>query len=292
MNNRKQSYLKSLWQWGEDTKRALSASQEGISSYRIKELEAWQDKVKKGLSSMADLGEQELISLRDEGERMLSEMRAETNHGLERAVPYGKHRLPPLPYAYDALEPYINQEIMRLHHDEHHQSYVDGLNKAEKELYKAKQKKEDNLIKHWLREQAFHGSGHNLHTIFWFNMTPESGKKPVGEIAKRITKDFGSWGAFKDIFTKAAASVEGVGWAILAWNPRSGRLVLQTFEKHQLFQIADIIPLLVLDMWEHAYYLQYKTNKNEYIDNWWNVVNWDDVNKRYMEGKKVKWPLF
>ncbi|GGB33848.1 hypothetical protein GCM10011409_09090 [Lentibacillus populi] len=123
-------------------------------------------------------------------------------------------------------------------------------------------------------------------------MTPESGKKPVGEIAKRITKDFGSWGAFKDIFTKAAASVEGVGWAILAWNPRSGRLVLQTFEKHQLFQIADIIPLLVLDMWEHAYYLQYKTNKNEYIDNWWNVVNWDDVNKRYMEGKKVKWPLF
>ncbi|GGB33854.1 hypothetical protein GCM10011409_09100 [Lentibacillus populi] len=141
MNNRKQSYLKSLWQWGEDTKRALSASQEGISSYRIKELEAWQDKVKKGLSSMADLGEQELISLRDEGERMLSEMRAETNHGLERAVPYGKHRLPPLPYAYDALEPYINQEIMRLHHDEHHQSYVDGLNKAEKELYKAKQRR-------------------------------------------------------------------------------------------------------------------------------------------------------
>ncbi|WP_425445471.1 superoxide dismutase [Virgibacillus ndiopensis] len=287
-------YLQNLIQWGEETKTTLrnSSVSEDIYDDWFRELESWQKDIQHYLHS-DDKGEEKFISLQNNGQQIFNEINNELNHRQqEKSIAYGQHKLPPLPYDYAALEPYISREIMELHHNVHHQSYVDGLNKAEKELYKAKNKKEENLIKHWLREQAFNGSGHNLHTIFWYNMTPNSSRKPIGEVARRISKDFGSWNAFKEMFTNAAASVEGVGWAVLAWNPRSGKLVIQTFEKHQLFQYADIIPLLVLDVWEHAYYLQYKTDKKGYITNWWNVVNWQDVNNRFIEAKKVIWPLY
>ncbi|ENH97853.1 superoxide dismutase [Gracilibacillus halophilus YIM-C55.5] len=147
-------------------------------------------------------------------------------------------------------------------------------------------------MKHWLREQAFHGSGHYLHTIFWFNMTPDSQKRPSGEILNQIETDFGSWQSFKTLFTETAKSVEGDGWAVLLWSPRSGKLVVQSFEKHQLFQLADTIPLLVLDVWEHAYYLQHQNDRTAYINNWWNVVNWKNVNNRLKQAKTVKWDLY
>ena len=210
----------------------------------------------------------------------------------ESFVKAGNHQLPPLPYRYDALEPYISTEIMRLHHTKHHQSYVDGLNKAENSLVKARQSRDFSLVKHWSRELAFHGSGHYLHTIFWNNMSPNGGGKPRGTLLKEIEKYFGSFEAFKKHFSEAAKAVEGVGWAILVWSPRSRHLEILQSERHMILTQWDTIPLLALDVWEHAYYLQYKNNKGEYVDNWWNVVNWNDVEERLAKAKQLKWKAY
>lgn len=195
-----------------------------------------------------------------------------------RRPAYAAHTLPPLPYAYDALEPYISEEIMLLHHLEHHQSYVDGLNKAEEEIYF--KNNEPGMLRHWMREQAFHGSGHLLHSIFWENMTPHGSKTPRGKIAQGINRTFGTFEDFKEKFTDTAMSVQGPGWAALLYDPVNSRLIIETIEKHQLNHQAGLIPLLVLDLWEHAYYLQYKTEKADYIESWWNIVDWHDVEER------------
>ncbi|GAA0367099.1 superoxide dismutase [Bacillus horti] len=207
----------------------------------------------------------------------------------KRSVPIGEQRLPPLPYAYDALEPYISEEIMRLHHDKHHQSYVDGLNKAEKMMAEARRTGNYDLLRHWEREAAFNGSGHYLHTIFWHNMKPNGGGRPSGELAHQINESFGSLDRFMRHFSEAADRVEGIGWAILVWAPRAQRLEILQADKHQNFAQWDVIPLLVLDVWEHAYYLQYRTDKRAYIQNWWNLVNWDYVEKRFNEAKELRW---
>ncbi|MEK4221624.1 superoxide dismutase [Bacillus sp. FSL W8-0116] len=208
---------------------------------------------------------------------------------IRESVPIGKHVLPPLPYAYNALEPYISEEIMRLHHTKHHQSYVDGLNTAEEKMREARRRNQFDLIKHWEREAAFHGSGHYLHTIFWEIMNPRGGGNPKGELLAQIEKDFGSYELFKKHFSEAAKKVEGVGWAILVWSPRSRRLEILQAERHQFLTQWDTIPLLVLDVWEHAYYLQYKNDRGKYVDQWWNVVYWPNVEKRFAEAKKLKW---
>ncbi|MBU8731439.1 MULTISPECIES: superoxide dismutase [Cytobacillus] len=210
----------------------------------------------------------------------------------EPYISAGKHFLPPLPYDYSALEPHISGEIMRLHHDKHHQSYVDGLNKAEVMLQNARDNNDYSLVKHWSRELAFHGSGHYLHTIFWNNMSPEGGGKPSGALLKEINKYFGSFERFKNHFTEAAKQVEGVGWAILVWSPRARRLEILQSERHMLLTQWDTIPLLVLDVWEHAYYLQYKNNRGDYVKSWWNVVNWKDVEDRYLKASELKWKPF
>lgn len=210
----------------------------------------------------------------------------------EPYISAGKHFLPPLPYDYSALEPHISGEIMRLHHDKHHQSYVDGLNKAEVMLQNARDNNDYSLVKHWSRELAFHGSGHYLHTIFWNNMSPGGGGKPSGALLKEINKYFGSFERFKNHFTEAAKQVEGVGWAILVWSPRARRLEILQSERHMLLTQWDTIPLLVLDVWEHAYYLQYKNNRGDYVKSWWNVVNWKDVEDRYLKASELKWKPF
>ena len=207
----------------------------------------------------------------------------------ESSVPIGKHTLPPLPYPYDALEPVISEEIMRLHHDKHHQAYVDGLNKAEKMMKQARETNDFALIKHWEREAAFHGSGHYLHTIFWEVMSPNGGGQSTGPFLKQLEKDFGSFAGFKKHFSEAAKQVEAVGWAILVWAPRARRLEILQSERHMILTQWDTIPILVLDVWEHAYYLQYKNNRSEYVDKWWNVVNWRKVERRYQEAKKLIW---
>lgn len=206
-------------------------------------------------------------------------------------VPVGGHTLPPLPYAYNALEPYIDEETMRLHHDKHHQSYVDGLNHAEKKLAEARKTGDFALVKHWERELAFHGAGHYLHTLFWSIMAPpaQAGGKPRGLATAQIQHDFGSFDSFKKQFSEAADKVEGGGWAIWAWSPRSNRTEILTAEKHQNLSQWDVVPLLVLDVWEHAYYLKYQNKRPEYISAWWNLVNWNQVNDRLAAARTLKW---
>jgi superoxide dismutase, Fe-Mn family len=204
-------------------------------------------------------------------------------------VPIGKHTLPPLPYAYNALEPYIDEATMRIHHDKHHQSYVDGLNNAESKLAEARRSGDFSLVKHWERELAFHGAGHYLHTLFWSIMAPNAGGPPTGLAAEQIRADFGSFDAFKKQFSEAADKVEGGGWAIWVWSPRSQRTEILTAEKHQNLSQWDVVPLLALDVWEHAYYLKHQNKRADYIKDWWNVVNWKQVNERLAAARRLMW---
>ncbi len=190
------------------------------------------------------------------------------------------HELPALPYDYNALEPYYEERTLRLHHGAHHKAYVDGLNKAESKLAEARQNSDFSLVKHWERELAFHGSGHILHSIFWENMKSHGGGPAEGDIAPQIDKDFGGFEAFKKHFTAAATAVEGSGWALLCWSPIFNKLEILTTEKHQNLTQWGAYPLLVIDLWEHAFYLQYQNKKAEFIEAWWNLVNWENVNKR------------
>jgi Fe-Mn family superoxide dismutase len=193
------------------------------------------------------------------------------------------HELPPLPYPYDALEPYIDEQTMRLHHDIHHAGYVKGLNTAEEKLAEARKAGDFALVKHWSREAAFHGSGHLLHSIFWPNMIAASKAKaaPDGALSRAIDRDFGSFEAFRAQFEAAANAVEGSGWGILAYRPADDSLVILQAEKHQNLTQWGVVPLLVLDVWEHAYYLKYQNRRGEYVKNFFNIINWDDVAKRY-----------
>ncbi|RKP48792.1 DUF2935 domain-containing protein [Cohnella endophytica] len=207
-------------------------------------------------------------------------------------VPIGGHTLPPLPYAYKALEPYIDEKTMRIHHDIHHKSYVDGLNKAELKLDEARKTGDFDLVKHWERELAFNGAGHYLHTLFWDVMSPRGGGKPKGALLDEITRSFGSYDAFKKQFSEAAGKVEGGGWAILVWSPRSHRLEILTAEKHQNLSQWDVVPLLPLDVWEHAYYLKHQNDRPAYVKDWWNVVNWPYVEDRFAKARTLQWIPF
>lgn len=209
--------------------------------------------------------------------------------GATLSVPIGGHRLPPLPYPYNALEPWIDEKTMRIHHDKHHKSYVDGLNAAELKLAEARRTGNFDLVKHWERELAFNGAGHYLHTLFWDVMSPRGGGKPTGELAADINRSFGSFEAFKKQFSEAAGKVEGGGWAILVWSPRSRRLEILTAEKHQNLSQWDVVPLLPLDVWEHAYYLKHQNDRAAYINDWWNVVNWPYVADRYARARQLQW---
>ena len=192
------------------------------------------------------------------------------------------HELPPLPYAYDALEPHIDEQTMRLHHDIHHNGYVTGLNNAEAKLAEARESGDFGLVKHWSRELAFHGSGHFMHCLFWENMGPNGGGEPSGDLANAITQHFGSFEAFKSQFIAAANQVEGSGWAVLGCNcDHDNQLQILQSEKHHNLTQWGIKPLLVLDVWEHAYYLKYQNKRPEYTKAFFNVINWDDIAKRF-----------
>jgi Fe-Mn family superoxide dismutase len=208
---------------------------------------------------------------------------------IDNPVPIGGHKLPPLPYSYKALEPYIDEKTMRIHHDKHHQSYVDGLNKAEIKLEEARKTGDFDLVKHWERELAFNGAGHYLHTLFWDVMSPRGGGKPSGALLEEINRSLGSYEAFKKQFTEAANKVEGGGWAILVWSPRSHRLEILTAEKHQNLSQWDVVPILPLDVWEHAYYLKHQSDRPAYTSDWWNVVNWPYVADRYNKARHLQW---
>lgn len=209
-----------------------------------------------------------------------------------RPVPIGQHVLPPLPYPYNALEPYIDEETMRLHHDILHRNYVEGLNKAERMMAEARRSGDYDLIKHWEREAAFNGAGHYLHTLFWTVMAPGRGGLPMGAVLEQIERDFGSFDQFKQHFSRAAEKVEGGGWALWVWSPRANRTAILTAEKHQNLTQWESIPLLVLDVWEHSYYLKYQTNRRAYIEAWWNLVNWPEVAMRLERASGLVWQPF
>ena len=191
------------------------------------------------------------------------------------------HELPPLEYDYEALEPHIDAQTMRLHHDIHHLAYVNGLNNAEAKLQQARETNDFALVKHWERELAFHGAGHFLHCIFWKNMAPNGGGKPSGALLAQIDKDFGGYDKFLAQFKAAAAAVEGSGWSLLVKNRMTKRLEVLSAEKHQDLSQWVVDPILVIDVWEHAYYLKYQNKRAAYIEAFFNVVNWKDVEARF-----------
>jgi len=191
------------------------------------------------------------------------------------------HQLPPLPYAYNALEPVIDEQTMHLHHDKHHAGYVKGLNKAEAKLATARKSNDFALIKHLERELAFHGSGHILHSIFWKNLSPDGGGKPAGRLARAIDQEFGSFDAFKNQMIAASKSVEGSGWGIFAYHVPFKKLVILQAEKHQNLAQWGAIPLLVIDVWEHAYYLKYQNRRAEFVTEIFDIINWKDVAARF-----------
>ena len=192
------------------------------------------------------------------------------------------YELPDLPYAYDALEPHISEEIMTLHHDKHHATYVAGANAA-LEALEAERNGEANpdRLRALSKNLAFNLGGHTNHSIFWKNMAPNAGGNPTGEIAEAIDRDFGSFEGFKKQFAAVANGLQGSGWAVLGYDHIAGRLIIQKMTDQQGNISVDFTPVLMLDMWEHAFYLQYKNVKADYVEAWWNVVNWDDVNERY-----------
>lgn len=230
-------------------------------------------------------GDERTESSNEEADRDLALRQAQS-------VPIGGHTLPPLPYAYNALEPYIDERTMRIHHDKHHQSYVDGLNAAERKLMEARDAGNFDLVKHWERELAFNGAGHYLHTLFWSVMSPQGGGQPAGELLAEINRSFGGYDKFKRQFSEAANKVEGGGWAVLVWSPRSRRLEILTAEKHQNLSQWDAIPLLPLDVWEHAYYLKHQNERAAYIKDWWSVVNWPYVAERFAQARTLQWPPY
>jgi len=190
-----------------------------------------------------------------------------------------EHKLPELPYGFDAFDKYIDAKTIELHYSKHHQAYVTGLNKAEAEINIALGKKDFSMIDYWLKKLAFHGAGHFLHSLYWNSMSPKGGGEPKGELADRIKMDFGTFEKFKLMFSAAATSVEGSGWALLAYQPAMKKLEILQIENHQKLTTWDIIPLMVIDVWEHAYYLKYQNKRADYVKEWWNVVNWENVTK-------------
>jgi len=201
-----------------------------------------------------------------------------------------EYSLPPLPYAADALEPHIDKETMQLHHGKHHAAYVKGLNDAITGLAAARgsDKPEDLARVRGLTDAlAFNGSGHVLHVIFWNNMKKGGGGEPGGALARQISRDFGNFAAFMSHFNEAATKVQGSGWGILAWEPLAERLIVLAPEKHQNMTMFGCVPLLALDVWEHAYYLRYQNRRADYVQAFGKVINWDDVAQRLERAIKL-----
>ncbi|WP_251555435.1 superoxide dismutase [Neobacillus muris] len=280
-------YVNDLFIWNEQMRQFLQSEQVEQDTELWHQLDEFSELIE---SINQELSTEQLLSLQAKAERIHQQMEYyfSRKQGMgvgtiwteERQLSPGGHTLPELPYAYNELEPYISEEIMRLHHDKHHRSYVNGLNKAEQSLKKARETQDYSLIKHWSRELAFHGSGHYLHSIFWNNMNPNGGGQPKGVLQGEMNRYFGSTYAFKKQFSEAAKQVEGAGWALLVWSPMAGHLEILQSERHMLLTQWSVVPLLVLDVWEHAYYLQYKNNRADYVDNFWNIVYWHDVEMR------------
>jgi len=192
-----------------------------------------------------------------------------------------KYTLPDLPYDYGALEPHVSGKIMQLHHDKHHRAYVAGANEALDGLADARARNDFSRIAALERALAFHVSGHVLHSLFWQNLAPGAGGQPSGALGEQMARDFGDFSRFRGELIGAAATIMGSGWAALVWDPVSKRLLTTHIHDHQSQITQGGVPILVLDAWEHAYYLQYGPDKKAYFEAILNVWNWADAGRRF-----------
>ncbi|NPV04341.1 MAG: superoxide dismutase [Syntrophaceae bacterium] len=194
------------------------------------------------------------------------------------------YSLPKLPYGYKELEPHISGEQLQLHHEKHHQAYVTGANAVFERLEQSRKAGSDLDMKAALKELSFHMGGHLLHSLFWENLAPAGrggGGKPPGVLGAALDKEFGGFERFRMEFTQAALTVEGSGWAALSWCPISNRPLVLQIEKHNVNVCPALPVLMVLDVWEHAYYLDYKNLRAKFVEAFWNIVNWEAANRRF-----------
>ena len=202
-----------------------------------------------------------------------------------------EYTLPDLPYDFGALEPHLSGQILELHHDKHHAAYVAGANTAIEKLAEARSKDELGPPLTGLEKNlAFHVSGHLLHSLYWLNMSPEGGGRPDGELAAAVDEHLGGAEALQAQMNAVVATVQGSGWAALSWEPLGQRLVVHQILDHQDNVAGGSLPILVLDAWEHAFYLQYKNVKADYAKAFWNIVNWPDVAERFGKVRGVSLP--
>jgi len=192
--------------------------------------------------------------------------------------------LPKLPYEYSGLQPFISEEQLMIHHSRHHQAYVTGANKILEQLDKARFDNVDLDLKSTLKSLSFNIGGHILHSLFWNNLAPAKQVESIGGmLSDVINKEFGSFERFKKEFTQTAVSVEGSGWAALTFCKQTQRPMIMQIEKHNFNLYPNFKILMVLDVFEHAYYIDYKNERAKFVDAFWNIVNWDQVNKRLEE---------
>jgi Fe-Mn family superoxide dismutase len=195
--------------------------------------------------------------------------------------------LPELDYDFGALEPHITGHLLELHHDKHHKAYVEKANQTLEKLAEAREKEDFSGLPGLEKALAFNLSGHVLHSIFWKNLKPRGGDAPSGELARAIARDFGSFEHFKKQLTEVASNIMGSGWAALIWEPLAGRLLTCQIYDHQSNLSQGGIALMVIDAWEHAYYIQYENQKQEFFKAVWNLWNWDDVAARFEAARRV-----
>jgi Fe-Mn family superoxide dismutase len=195
------------------------------------------------------------------------------------------YTLPELTHDYAALEPHISARIMELHHSKHHAAYVAGANAALEQMEEARAANSFGAINKLEKDLAFHLGGHINHSIFWTNLSPAGNDRPAGELAAAIDEFFGSFDGFQAHFNAASLGIQGSGWGILSWDPVGARLIIQQLFDQQANTAQGTIPLLQLDMWEHAFYLDYQNVKADYVKAFWNIVNWDNVTERFLAAR-------
>jgi Fe-Mn family superoxide dismutase len=191
------------------------------------------------------------------------------------------YTLPDLPYDYASLEPHISGRIIELHHDKHHAAYVKGANTALAKVEELRAKGDFTTLSMLEKNLAFNVSGHVLHSVFWTNLSPDGGGEPSGTLASVIDETFGGVPLFRQQMNEAATTIQGSGWALASWEPVAGRIQIQQVHDHQGNHGQGTVPLLAIDAWEHAYYLQYENEKAKFFDAIWNIVNWTDVARRF-----------
>ncbi|MET1002796.1 MAG: superoxide dismutase [Acidimicrobiia bacterium] len=197
------------------------------------------------------------------------------------------YELPDLPYDYGALEPHYSARVLELHHGKHHAAYVKGVNDTLDKLEKARDTGDLSSIVGLEKTLAFNLSGHVLHTLFWQNLSPDGGGRPDGELAAAIDDNFGSFDGFQAQLTEAANTVQGSGWGVLSWEPLGQRLFIEQVYDHTGNVGQSGVLLLVIDAWEHAYYLQYENRRPDYVKAMWNIVNWTDVAERFGRAQQL-----